>query len=92
MLQEVQGITPSAAAGIVSEYATFRDLMSAYDRDGADRDDLLQDCQVSSLLPVELTLQIRTLRNGVPNGRRLNKALSKRVRQVLRGEDGLALV
>lgn len=66
--------------------------MMAYDRAGDESEGLLQDCQVRILGQQRLTAKIRTLRNGVPNGRRLNRALSKRVSQVLRGEDGLALV
>lgn len=52
MLQEVQGITPSAAAGIRTEYESFQILMDAYERaerrGGRERAEmLLQDCQVS---------------------------------------------
>ncbi|WVF66117.1 hypothetical protein IAT40_000856 [Kwoniella sp. CBS 6097] len=84
MLQEVTGITPSAAMGIAVEYPTFYDLMVAYEkadrRGGVDRaEGMLQDCQ------------IKTLRNGTANGRKLNKALAKRVYNVFRGEDSLAL-
>lgn len=53
MLQEVQGITPSAAAGIAAEYDTFRDLMEAYERAerrGSRPEEMLQDCEVSCLL------------------------------------------
>ncbi|WWD22481.1 hypothetical protein CI109_106974 [Kwoniella shandongensis] len=84
MLQEVQGITPSAAVGIAEEYPTFKDLMEAFEdaerRGGAAKGELmLQDCE------------IKTLRNGTANGRKLNKALAKRVYNVFRGEDSLAL-
>ncbi|WVQ93747.1 hypothetical protein IAU59_000824 [Kwoniella sp. CBS 9459] len=84
MLQEVTGITPSAAMGIAVEYPTFYDLMTAYEkaerRGGIERaEGMLQDCQ------------IKTLRNGTANGRKLNKALAKRVYNVFRGEDSLAL-
>jgi hypothetical protein len=63
MLQEVQGITPSAAAGIAAEHSSFNELMEAFEaaeRRG-DAEEMLQDCE------------IRNLRNGVANGRRLNK-------------------
>lgn len=51
MLQEVQGITPSAAAGIRDEYESFQVLMEAYERaekrGGRERaEGLLQGCQV----------------------------------------------
>ncbi|RSH81501.1 hypothetical protein EHS25_006858 [Saitozyma podzolica] len=81
MLQEVQGITPSAAAGIAADHASFSELMEAFEvaeRRG-DAEEMLQDCE------------IRNLRNGVANGRRLNKALAKRVYHVFRGHDSLAL-
>ncbi|RXK37718.1 hypothetical protein M231_04967 [Tremella mesenterica] len=84
MLQQVQGITPSAAAGIAVEYPTFRHLMRAYDRAErkgmSEAEGLLKDCEV------------RNLKNGTANGRTLKGALSKRVYSVLRGEDSLALV
>jgi len=49
MLQEVQGITQSAAAGIAAEYPTFAELMRAFEkaeRKGA-AEVLLADCEVS---------------------------------------------
>ena len=51
MLQEVQGITPSAAAGIAAVYPTFRALMEGYEKaewkGGADRaEGMLADCEV----------------------------------------------
>ncbi|WVQ62597.1 uncharacterized protein L199_000743 [Kwoniella botswanensis] len=84
MLQEVQGITPSASMGIASEYPTFKELMEAFEkaerRGGVERaEGMLQDCE------------IKTLRNGTANGRKLNKALAKRVYNVFRGDDSLAL-
>ncbi|KAK6905307.1 hypothetical protein I203_106130 [Kwoniella mangroviensis CBS 8507] len=84
MLQEVQGITPSASMGIASEYSTFKELMEAFEkaerRGGVERaEGMLQDCE------------IKTLRNGTANGRKLNKALAKRVYNVFRGDDSLAL-
>ena len=55
MLQEVQGITPSAAAGIAAEYPTFRELMEAYERaerrGGEEKaESMLKDCEVSRAL------------------------------------------
>ena len=52
MLQEVQGVTPSAAAGIRTEFSSFKILMDAYEkaeRKGRERAELmLQDCEVCS--------------------------------------------
>jgi crossover junction endonuclease EME1 len=54
MLQEVQGVTPSAAAGIRAEYTSFKVLMDAYERaekKGRERAEmLLQDCEVGLVL------------------------------------------
>jgi hypothetical protein len=52
MLQEVQGITPSAAAGIAEEYPGFKRLMLGYER--AEKregraESMLQDCQVGCM-------------------------------------------
>jgi hypothetical protein len=56
MLQEVQGITQSAAAGIAAEYPSFAALMRAFEK--AERkgtaEALLADCEVS-LDPDDLT-------------------------------------
>jgi len=56
MLQEVQGITQSAASGIAAEYPTFAALMRAFEK--AERrgtaEALLADCEVS-LAPSALT-------------------------------------
>ena len=51
MLQEVQGITPSAAAGIAAVYPSFRALMEAYEKaerkGGVGRaEGMLADCEV----------------------------------------------
>jgi crossover junction endonuclease EME1 len=51
MLQEVQGVTPSAAAGIRADFESFKVLMDAYERaerkGGRERAEvLLQDCEV----------------------------------------------
>ncbi|KAL0243838.1 hypothetical protein I308_105100 [Cryptococcus tetragattii IND107] len=84
MLQEVQGITPSAAAGITEKYPTFRRLMEAFEmeeqRGGVERAEMmLQFCEV------------RNLKSGHASGRNLNKALSKRVYNAFRGTDSLSL-
>jgi hypothetical protein len=63
MLQEVQGVTASAASGINDEYASFRDLMEAYasaERRGT-AEDLLANCQ------------IRTSKNGTASDRKLGR-------------------
>ncbi|OWZ34011.1 crossover junction endonuclease EME1 [Cryptococcus neoformans AD2-60a] len=84
MLQEVQGITASAAAGITEKYPTFRRLMEAFEmeeqRGGMERAEMmLQYCEV------------RNLKSGHASGRNLNKALSKRVYNAFRGTDSLSL-
>ncbi|KIR63608.1 crossover junction endonuclease EME1 [Cryptococcus bacillisporus CA1873] len=84
MLQEVHGITPSAAAGITEKYPTFRRLMEAFEmeeqRGGVERAEvMLQFCEV------------RNLKSGHASGRNLNKALSKRVYNAFRGTDSLSL-
>lgn len=66
MLQEVHGITPSAAAGITEKYPTFRRLMEAFEmeeqRGGVERAEvMLQFCEV------------RNLKSGHASGRNLNK-------------------
>jgi crossover junction endonuclease EME1 len=54
MLQEVQGVTPSAAAGIRTEFSSFKVLMDAYEKAekrGRERAELmLQDCEVGPYL------------------------------------------
>ena len=52
MLQEVQGITQSAAVGIAAEFPNFKSLMEAYERaerrGGIEKaEGLLKDCEVS---------------------------------------------
>jgi len=49
MLQEVQGITQSAAAGIAAEYPTFAELMRAFEKaeKKGTAEVLLADCEVS---------------------------------------------
>jgi crossover junction endonuclease EME1 len=60
MLQEVQGVTPSAAAGIRTEFSSFKVLMDAYEkaeRKGRERAELmLQDCEVGPYLFYEVEL------------------------------------
>jgi crossover junction endonuclease EME1 len=95
MLQEVPGITPSAAAGIAAEYSSLHDLMLAFERAerkaGAGKgEELLQDCQVGHHV-AWLNKKVRNLRDGTASGRRLNKALAKKVYRTFRGEDSLAL-
>lgn len=81
MLQEVPGITPSAAAGIALEYPTFRELQRAFEK--AERNNtattLLAECRVSNL------------KNGTANGRKLGKALASKVYMAFRQVDSLAL-
>ncbi|WVQ91516.1 hypothetical protein IAS59_005315 [Cryptococcus gattii] len=84
MLQKVQGITPSAAAGITEKYPTFRRLMEAFEmeeqRGGVERAEMmLQFCEV------------RNSKSGHASGRNLNKAMSKRVYNAFRGTDSLSL-
>ncbi|WVQ76229.1 hypothetical protein IAR50_005894 [Cryptococcus sp. DSM 104548] len=86
MLQEVQGVTASAAAGIAAEYPSFRDLMEAFEeaeegpRGKAGAEALLVNCEVANLV------------TGHASGGKLNKARSKRVQNVFRGTDGDCLV
>ena len=58
MLQEVQGITPSAASGIAAQYPTFKDLMEAYERQErkGKGEIMLQDCEVCVQVSISLTL------------------------------------
>ncbi|KAL7418768.1 hypothetical protein Q5752_006451 [Cryptotrichosporon argae] len=85
MLQEVQGITASAAAGIAGGYGSFAALMRAYEREearaaGRERAEaMLVDCEVRARV------------DGASSGRKLGKAMSKRVYSVMRGTDPLAL-
>ncbi len=63
MLQEVQGITPSAAAGIAAVFPTFRALMEGYEkaerRGGVDRaEGMLADCEVCDLPPAKTSLTL----------------------------------
>jgi hypothetical protein len=63
MLQEVQGVTPSAAAGIRTEFESFKVLMDAYEKAekrGRERAELmLQDCEVGrSLLRIGIGLML----------------------------------
>jgi crossover junction endonuclease EME1 len=62
MLQEVQGVTPSAAAGIRTEFSSFKVLMDAYEkaeRKGRERAELmLQDCEVGLYSFCEVKLMV----------------------------------
>lgn len=81
MLQEVNGLTASAAMGIVSQYPSFRKLMEAYEgaSDLRTAEDLLKDCE------------IRNSKNGAAASRRVGPSLSRKVHWLFRGQDPLAL-
>ncbi|KAL1407069.1 hypothetical protein Q8F55_006482 [Vanrija albida] len=83
MLQEVQGLTWSAAGSIAIRFPSFRHLMEAYEEaesGGAEAGgDMVVGCEV------------RSLKNGAPSERRVGKALSKKLYHVWRGADPLAL-
>ncbi|WVO18391.1 hypothetical protein L204_106107 [Cryptococcus depauperatus] len=84
MLQEIQGITPSAAAGIAEVYPTFKKLMEAYEREeqksGSKGAVMMLEC-----------CEVKNTKDGRNSGRKLNKALSKRVYDAFRGTDNLSL-
>jgi len=64
MLQEVQGLTSSAASGISEEHPSFRAMMRAYEaaeRRGGDPEGMLADCE------------IRTRQNGASCSRKVGK-------------------
>ncbi|TYJ54898.1 hypothetical protein B9479_004406 [Cryptococcus floricola] len=85
MLQEVQGVTSSAAAGIAAEYPTFRDLMGAFEeaeegpRGKSGAEAMLANCKVATLV------------SGKASNKTVNKAVSKRVQNVLRNTNGSGL-
>ncbi|CAK9779691.1 hypothetical protein CC85DRAFT_296353 [Cutaneotrichosporon oleaginosum] len=79
MLQEVPGLTTSAALGVSRNYPSLRSLMEAYEDDG-DGATLLAGSSVGNLA------------NGVATRRTLGPALSKKVYEILRGDDPLALL
>lgn len=80
MLQEVTGLTASAAVGITARYPSFRALMETYDRvDVPTGEKMLMDCEV------------RNSKNGAASSRRVGPAMSKKVHWLLRGQDPLAL-
>ncbi|ODN97220.1 hypothetical protein I350_08200 [Cryptococcus amylolentus CBS 6273] len=86
MLQEVQGVTTSAAAGIAAEYPTFRDLMEAFEeaeegpRGKSGAEAMLANCKVATLV------------SGKASNKTVNKAVSKRVQNVMRSTNGSNLV
>lgn len=66
MLQEVQGLTASAAYGVVETYPSFRGLMRAYEQaehraDPSVAENMLADCD------------IRSLKNGTASNRKVGK-------------------
>lgn len=79
MLQEVPGVTSAAALGVTASYPSLRELMEAYDAE-EEGETMLAGCAVG------------TLANGVPSARQLGPALSKKVFEILRGDDPLALL
>lgn len=96
MLQEVQGLTWSAAGSIADRFPSFRGLMEAYEdaeaEGGSGAEEMVVGCEV------------RSLKNGAPSERRIGKvglqcarlrlttqSLSKKLYQVWRGSDPLAL-
>ncbi|KAJ1310377.1 hypothetical protein OPQ81_007115 [Rhizoctonia solani] len=82
MLQQIRNITESAAEGIIKEAPTLRQLFEGYARepDACNRHDRLKETTVSRR------------KDGAPKSRILNQALSKRVHDVMWGEDCLSLV
>lgn len=81
MLQEVNGLTASAASGISARYPSFRKLMEAYDREANLKaaEGLLMGCE------------IRNSKNGAAASRRVGPSLSRKVHWLFRGRDPLAL-
>ncbi|BEJ10942.1 hypothetical protein CspHIS471_0103640 [Cutaneotrichosporon sp. HIS471] len=79
MLQEVPGLTAAAALGVSKDYPSLRKLMEAYEEDD-DGASLLAGCSVGSLA------------TGVATSRTLGPALSKKVYEIMRGDDPLALL
>ncbi|GMK56721.1 hypothetical protein CspeluHIS016_0305610 [Cutaneotrichosporon spelunceum] len=79
MLQEVPGLTTAAALSVSKYYPSLRNLMEAYEGDD-DGEGLLASCSVKSLA------------TGVATSRTLGPALSKKVYEIMRGADPLALL
>lgn len=94
MLQEVPGITQSAAVGVTACYPSLRELMEAYEEVEEEAGPtMLEGCPV------------RTSANGVATARQLGpvsilygtgdadlQSLSEKVYEILRGRDPLALL
>ncbi|KAH7340287.1 hypothetical protein B0J17DRAFT_766297 [Rhizoctonia solani] len=82
MLQQIRNITESAAEGIIEEAPTLRELFEGYARepDVRSRYDRLKEVTVSNR------------KDGAAKSRILNQALSKKVHDVIWGEDPLILV
>ncbi|BEI87675.1 uncharacterized protein CcaverHIS019_0103930 [Cutaneotrichosporon cavernicola] len=79
MLQEVPGLTAAAALGVSKGFPSLRKLMEAYEEDD-DGESLLAGCSVGSLA------------TGVATSRTLGPALSKKVYEIMHGDDPLALL
>ncbi|KAG8743710.1 hypothetical protein FRC10_011583 [Ceratobasidium sp. 414] len=82
MLQQIRGITESAADGIVEEVPTLRSLFEGYDNEN--------DAHARHEWLKEVTISNR--KDGVAKSRILNQALSKKVHDVMWGRDPLTLV
>ncbi|KAF8610499.1 hypothetical protein BDV93DRAFT_601498 [Ceratobasidium sp. AG-I] len=82
MLQQIRGITESAADGIIEEVPTLRELFQGYaeETDANERHNRLNEVIISNR------------RDGAAKSRILNQALSKKVHDVMWGEDPLTLV
>ncbi|CAE6433262.1 unnamed protein product [Rhizoctonia solani] len=82
MLQQIRNITESAADGIIEEAPTLRELFEGYARepDAYNRYHRLK----------EVTIANR--KDGAAKSRILNQALSKKVHDIIWGEDPLTLV
>ncbi|CAE6459856.1 unnamed protein product [Rhizoctonia solani] len=82
MLQQIRNITQSAADGIIEEVPTLRELFEGYaqELDLCSRYDRLKGVTVSNR------------KDGAAKSRILNQALSRKVHDVIWGEDPLILV
>ncbi|EUC67094.1 ERCC4 domain protein, partial [Rhizoctonia solani AG-3 Rhs1AP] len=82
MLQQIRNVTESAADGIIQEAPTLRELFEGYARepDMHNRHDRLKGVVVSNR------------KDGAAKSRILNQALSRKVHDIIWGEDPLILV
>ncbi|KAG8715920.1 hypothetical protein FRC11_012987 [Ceratobasidium sp. 423] len=82
MLQQIRNITESAADGIIEEAPTLRELFEGYARepDAHNRYHRLKEVTISNR------------KDGAAKSRILNQALSKKVHDIIWGEDPLTLV